>query len=69
MHPVVIALLEALLAAAVRERVTFNGDQRRSLEGALFTLEGRRYALEDAAICERIASLQEGQGPPTSGAP
>lgn len=69
MHPFVIALLEALLAAAAKERVTFTGDERRAFEGALFTLEGRRYALEDAAICERIASLQDGQGAPTSGAP
>lgn len=69
LHPIVLALLEALLAAAVRDRLTFRPEERVVLEGALFTLEEVRYAAEGEAICARIASLQEGQGPPTSGAP
>lgn len=69
MHPFVIALLEALLAAAVKERVIFTTSERSALEEGLYALESRRYALEDSAICERIASLQDGQGAPTSGAP
>ena len=69
MHPLLVTLLEGLLAAAARSRLTFTTAERRDLEVALVALERRRYALEDSAVCERIAALQSSHGLPVSGAP
>lgn len=69
MHPFVVDLLEALLGVAVRARLTFDPAVRADLERGLLALERRRHALEDAAVCERIAALQSAQGPPVIGAP
>ena len=62
MHPHLVTLLEVLLAGAVRARMTFTPDERHVMEEALVVLERRRYAAEDAAVCERIAALQVSHG-------
>lgn len=69
MHPLVVGLLEMLLAVAARDRGTFSPAERGDLERALFAVEARRYALEDSAVWERIAALQSSHGLPVSGAP
>lgn len=57
-----VMLLEALLVAASKARMTFTPDERRLFGAALVALERRRYAAEDAAVCARIEDLQEPQG-------
>lgn len=62
MHPYAESLLEQLLAIATRARASFTPSERAVLTEALVLLERRRYAAEDAAVCAKIASLQEAHG-------
>jgi hypothetical protein len=62
MHPYAESLLEQLLAIATKARASFTPSERAVLTEALVLLERRRYAAEDAAVCSRIAALQEAHG-------